>query len=244
VPYLNVAPLVFGLEGRLRLLPPSQLAVALREGEIDAGLLSITEALFCEDYDVLEGPCVASFGEVLSVFLAHRRPLDEVRRVWCDTASLTSVNLLRVLLAERGLRPEFVPLTDPAAAAEHDFSLLIGDPALRFRRQPREHAILDLGADWRELTGLPFVYAAWVLRREADTRLLRAELLAAAARGRENFDAVIRDAPGFDEAFRRRYLTENVRNAMGPGEQAGVRRFAELLRRHTDRPVYEPRFVG
>lgn len=243
VPYLNVAPLVVGLEPRLRWLVPSRLAVALRDGEIDAGLLSITEALFSPDYDVLEGPCVASFGEVLSVFLAHRRPLEEVREVWCDTASLTSVNLLRVLLAERGLRPEFVPLPDPADAARHDFSLLIGDPALRFRRTPHDHALLDLGAAWRELTGLPFVFAAWVLRRDAETTELRRELRAAAERGQRELDAVIRAARGFDETFRRRYLTEHVCSTMSPPAKDGIRRFAELLRRHSGRAVYEPRFV-
>ncbi len=246
VPYLNVAPLVPGLEGRLTLLPPSQLAVALRRGELDAGLLSITEALFHEDYDILDGPCVASFGEVLSVFLAHRRPLEEVERVWCDTASLTSVNLLRVLLAERGWRPEFVPLVGPVEARRHEFVLLIGDPALHFRAEAAAggYAILDLGAEWRRLTSLPFVYAAWVLRRGVETTQLRAELQAAARRGRQDPGGVIRRAEGFDEDFRRRYLTEHVRSFLGESEKAGLARFVSLLRRHTDRPVFEPRFVG
>lgn len=244
VPYLNVAPIVVGLEGRLRLLPPSVLARALRGGEIDAGLLSITEALFHEEYDVLEGPCVASFGEVYSVFLAYRRPWAEMRRVYCDTASLTSVNLLRVLLGERGIHPEFVPLEARAEAGEKDFVLLIGDPAIEFRRSPREHRIFDLGAGWREMTGLPFVFAAWVLRRGAETGELRRELLLAAERGRRDLEGVIRAGTDFDEAFRRRYLTEYVRSEMGEGEKAGVGRFVELLRRHAGRPVYEPRYVG
>ena len=49
-------------------------------------------------------------GEVYSVFLAHKKPLTEAQEIFCDTASLTSVNLLKVLLAERGLKPEFKPL--------------------------------------------------------------------------------------------------------------------------------------
>lgn len=243
VPYLNVAPLVWGLAGRLRLLPPAQLAVALRRGEIDAGLLSITESLFHETYDILDGPCVASDGDVFSVFLAHRGRLEEVREIHCDTASLTSVNLARVLLAERGLRPALVPLEDYGTAERHDCVLLIGDPAIAFHRAGHPHAIWDLGSAWKEATGLPFVYAVWAIRRDAESTELRRELREAAERGQRELEAVIRDSPEFDEPFRRAYLTQHTRHFLGPREKAGVARFAELLRCHGDRPVYPPRYV-
>ncbi len=243
VPYLNVAPLVHGLEGRLSLLPPAELAPALASGRIDAGLLSITEALFHDSYDILDGPCVASDGEVYSVFLAHRRPLAEARSVACHSASLTSVNLLRVLLAEQGLHPALEPLSDVTDAVSADFVLLIGDPAIAFRRENRTHAIWDLGAAWKELTGLPFVYAAWVLRRGPGIAALRAELLAAARRGQERIEEVIRTSRGFDEAFRRAYLTHHTRHILGPREKEGITAFGQLLRRHLGVPVFEPRYV-
>ena len=72
---------------------------------MDAALVSVTEALLHDRYDILDGIAVASLGEVQSVFLAHRQPLEEVREIYCDTASLASLNLLKVLLAERGLKP-------------------------------------------------------------------------------------------------------------------------------------------
>lgn len=244
VPYLNAAPLVRGLEGRLTLQPPSQLALALRSGAIDAALLSVTEVLLHDAYDVLDGPCVASDGPVWSVFLAHRRPLAEARSIACDTASLTSVNLLRVLLAERGWRPSLHPLNTPEAASAEDYVLLIGDPALAFARAPRTHEIWDLGMAWRELTGLPFVFAVWALRREADTALLRAELLAAADRGERELESIIRNAGEFDEAFRREYLTRHIRRRLGPAEKRGVSRFVELLGRHLGQPVYPPHYVS
>lgn len=243
VPYLNAAPLVRGLEGRVQLLPPSALAVSLRNGEIDAALLSITEALLHSGYDLLDGPCIASDGEVYSVLLAHRAPLEQARTIHCHAASLTSVNLLRVLLAERGLHPEFEPLTEPVEAVQKEFVLLIGDPAIAFRRSNRTHAILDLGTAWLELTGLPFVYAAWVLRRDADTTGLRSELRLAAERGQRDLEEIIRATPDFDESFRREYLTRHTRHHLGPREKAGIARFAELLRRHLGCPVHEPRFV-
>ena len=86
----------------------------LRRDELDAALVSMAEVLLTDRYDILDGIAIASLGEVYSVLLAHRRPLAELKEVFCDTASLSGLNLLKVLLAERGLKPEFKPLPDYA----------------------------------------------------------------------------------------------------------------------------------
>src|SRR4051812_14472777 len=130
VRFLNAAPLVRGIEDEIVLATPSKLAELLQKDELDAGLVSITEVLFHDRYDVLDGMAIASLGEVKSVFLAHRRPLADVKEVFCDPASLTSVNLLKVLLAERGLKPEFKPLPGYEEARALDYVLLIGDAAI------------------------------------------------------------------------------------------------------------------
>src|SRR5687768_14929550 len=75
VPYLNAVPLTRGLEDEIQFVPPSKLGKMLRAGELDAALLSITEVLLNDLYDVLDGIAIASLGEVKSVFLAHREPL-------------------------------------------------------------------------------------------------------------------------------------------------------------------------
>jgi len=101
VPYLNAAPLTRGIESELIFATPARLAGMLQRDELDAALVSITEVLFNDRYDVLDGIGIGSIGEVYSVILAHRKPLEEAREIFCDTASLTSVNLLKVLLAEK-----------------------------------------------------------------------------------------------------------------------------------------------
>src|SRR5438876_2041958 len=163
VPYLNAVPLTRGLEEQIIFVTLSKLAEMLQRDELDAALVSVTEVLFNDRYDILDGIAVASLGEVKSVFLAHRQPIDDVTEVFCDTASLTSVNLLRVLLAERGLRPEFKPLPGYEAASMPDYAVLIGDAALDFLHAPPQHEIWDLGAAWYEVTGLPVVYAVWAV---------------------------------------------------------------------------------
>src|SRR5271169_1643523 len=104
VPYLNAAPLTRGLEDQIIFVPPSALAEKLRRDELDAALVSITEVLLTDRYDILDGIAIASLGEVYSVILAHKNPLEEAAEIFCDTASLTSVNLLKALLAEKGLK--------------------------------------------------------------------------------------------------------------------------------------------
>lgn len=242
VPYLNAVPLTFGIERECLFLPPSRLAIELHAGRLDAALLSVTEALFHDGYEVLDGAAIASDGPVASVFLAHRDPLAELRAVHLDPASCTSVNLLRVLLAERGFSPGFRPLTDYSTVADHRNVLLIGNPALDFRRGMPAHALWDMGEAWRDLTGLPFVYAVWMLRRGAPAEL-REHLRAARRAGLAALPEIVTARPEYDPEFRRRYLGGHIRYGLGSAEKSGVERFAELLRKYGNRPVYPLRYV-
>ena len=243
VPYLNAVPLTRGLEEQVLFIPPSALAEKLRRSELDAALVSVTEVLFNDCYDVLDGIAVASLGEVKSVFLAHRRPLEEAKEIFCDTASLASVHLLRVLLAERGLRTEFKPLASYDASRLPDFALLIGDPALDFLLGPHEHQIWDLGAAWFEMTKSPFVYAVWALRRGIENERLRRLLREAKDFGMDTLDFIIGNRTEYDYAFRKDYLSWHIHFHFGADERRGLAKFIELLRKHGLGPVFEPRFV-
>jgi len=244
VHYLNAAPLTRGLEGEIIFATPSKLAEMLRRDELDAALVSVTEVLLNDRYDILDGIAIASLGEVYSVFLAHKKPLAEVKEVFCDPASLTSVNLLKVLLAERGLRPEFKPLENYAAAKGKDFVLLIGDRAIEFQRSPHAHEIFDLGSAWLELTNLPFVYAVWALRRGVENKELRRELRAAKHFGIETLEQIIETREEFDADFRRDYFEWHIHYHLAEDEKRGIAKFCELLRKHGLGPVFEPKFVS
>ena len=244
VPYLNAAPLTRDLGNELIFATPARLAELLRRDELDAALVSITEVLLNDRYDILDGIAIASLGEVYSVLLAHKKPLAKVKEVFCDPASLTSVNLLKVLLAERGLQPEFKPLENYAAAAEKDFVLLIGDRAIEFQRAPHAHEIFDLGFAWTEMTNLPFVYAVWALRRGIENQALRQELKDSRRSGMEQMEQIIESREEFDEAFRRDYFEWHIHYRLAEDEKRGIARFCELLTKHGLGPVYEPKFVS
>jgi chorismate dehydratase len=240
---LNAVPLTRGLEEEVIYATPSRLAEMLQRDELDAALVSVVEVLFNDRYDILDGIAIASLGEVRSVVLAHRKPLDEVTEVFCDTASLTSVQLLRVLLAERGLKPEFKPLASYDFAALPDYAMLIGDPALDFALGPREHEIWDLGVAWYELTNLPFVYAVWALRRGVENAPLRRLLRQARDFGLDTLDTIIRSRTEYTYDFRKDYLGWHIHYHLGSDEKRGLAKFMELLRRHGCEPMFEPRFV-
>lgn len=244
VSYLNAAPLTRGIESELIFATPARLAEMLRRDELDAALVSITEVLFNDRYDILDGIAIASLGEVYSVILAHKKPLEEATEIFCDTASLTSVNLLKVLLAEKSLFPQFKPLENYKTANEKDFVLLIGDPAIDFQRAPHAHEIFDLGVAWTELTSLPFVYAVWALRRETENKELRRELREAKKFGMDTLDYLIETRKEYDEDFRRDYLEWHIQYHLGEDEKRAIAKFCELLKKHELGKVFEPKYVS
>lgn len=242
--YLNAAPLIRGIENQIIFDTPSRLAKMLENDQLDAALVSITEVLSKDRYDILDGIAIASLNEVKSVLLAHRRPLDEIDVVYCDTASLTSVNLLRVLLLEQGLNPKFEPFDDYSAADQFDYVLLIGDEALNFLYYKKSHNIWDLGSAWYDLTRLPFVYAVWAIRRGVQNpERLRRILREAHDFGIDTIDYIITTRTEYDYDFRKDYLTWNIHYHLGDDERRGINRFIELLKKYNICKVYPPRYV-
>jgi len=243
VQYLNAVPLTRGIENKVVFATPAELAEMLRRDELDAALASTAEVLLTDRYDILDGVAIASLGEVYSVLLAHRRPLAELKEVYCHTASLSGLNLLKVLLAERGLKPEFKPLPDPQTAVARDAVLLIGDPAIDFQRAPHEHEIFDLGAAWFELTKLPFVFAVWALRRGVENAELRQELRDAKNFGLDTLDWIVRNRTEYDYDFRKDYFDWHIHYYLGEDGKRAIAKFAELLEKHGLGPVFEPKYV-
>ena len=248
VQYLNSRPLIHALGVPLRedargpglfLAHPSTLAAGLRQGALDAALVPVVEVLRSpERYRVVRGVSIASRGPVYSVYVAHAEPLERLDGVLADPASLTSVHLFQVLAA--GCLKRTLPLLDPALAAtdpgvKQSFGrLLIGNQAIDFRLRFEAEPLRfwDLGQAWTEWTGLPFVYAVWVLRRQLD----RAEAVAQAFReaavpGVAQVETIAELQQEFPKEVARRYLTTHIRYELGAEEEAGLERFSFELER-------------
>jgi len=231
VNYLNVRPLVYGLDRRtdvrLRFDVPSTCARLLADGEIDLGMVpSITYADRPSDR-IVPGVCIGSDGAVASVALFARKPMRDVRRIALDTSSRTSAALVRIVCRRVfDIAPDFRPHAPEIASMLHDAdaALLIGDPALFAGPLPGVTKI-DLGTMWSEMTGLPFVWAFWSGRPEAADATTVRVLQEAAAEGAGHIDDIARtylaSAPERIPAAAR-YLRDNLVFNLGARELQGL----------------------
>lgn len=237
VSYLNTKPLVYGLESDpgfvVRFDVPSRCAALLHAGDVDLGLIPAIEYLN-GDYAIVPDVSIASDGPVATVAVFTRTPIDRVQRLALDVSSKTSVALTRILCAKHwGIAPTFVPAEPDLEAmlTRADAALVIGDPAFAIDPDASGVRKIDLGAEWKAMTGLPFVYAMWVGRPGAATAAQCHALQQARDAGLAHLQQIARQAGGGNADLEQRslrYLRDNLKYGLGAREQDGLRRFFEL----------------
>ena len=236
VGYLNARPLVFGLDDtprfQVRYDIPSECARLLHAHETDLGLIPSIEYLRgLKPYGMVYGAAVTSKGPVKSVALYTRREPRDIRTVAMDTSSRTSVALVTILLRKMyGLTIEPVPMAPDldAMLGRADAALIIGDVALFLDHERAGVTKIDLGEAWLSVTGLPFVYAAWVGWPDAVAPADVAVLLKARDEGVANPEKIAAaHAPGdaAQQAVIIRYLRDNIRYRFGADEKEGLTAF-------------------
>ena len=238
VGYLNARPLTWALDRapnqwQVRYDLPAVCARLLYDDDVDLGLVPSIEYLRSDDYRFVPGVGIGSRGPVASVALFTRVPVERIRHIALDTSSRTSVTLIRVLCHHRyRIAPEFVPHGPDLAAMvrDYDAGLLIGDPALEADAAALGVSKIDLGAEWTEMTGLPFIYAAWTGRAGVIGRDEVRLLQEAQAEGVASYPAIAaeygrRSAPATDMGFA--YLRDNMRYGLGADEERGLQLFLD-----------------
>jgi chorismate dehydratase len=241
VSYLNAKPLCYGLtefapQVRLEVDVPSRLAERLEEGSLDVALIPSVEYLrgASAGYQIVPGFSIAARGAARSVKLFARKPFRQIRRLALDAGSRTSQVLARIWLdSVHGLRPariEQLPMGVPIEESTADAVLLIGDRAMVVDPRPFRAAI-DLGEAWNAMTGLPFVFALWVVRAGVELGELPPALARSRAEGLAHArELAVEHGPrlGLDVETCYDYLTRALSYELGELEIAGLRRFAEL----------------
>ena len=172
---------------------PAIIATHLIKDEIDIGLIPVAVIPQLKEYHIISDFCIASDGEVASVCLFSEATLNEVKTILLDYQSRTSVALLKVLLKEHWkISPNLVWASEgyESSISGTTAGLVIGDRALVQRLQSK--FIYDLGLAWKEMTSLPFVFAAWVSNKQ-----MPPEFIAAFNKANEfgfvNIDAVVNE---------------------------------------------------
>ena len=239
VDYLNSRPLSWAFRRGAETgafvpfhLPPAAVAAKLADGSLDIGLIPSIEVQRIPGLRLLPGLCIAATHEVRSVLLVSKVPPRHIRRLALDENSRTSVALAKIVLQRAyGVSPECVsrPPEIEAMMDEADAALVIGDPALQV--SAASYCILDLAAEWRRLTGLPFVFAVWAVRSNVEVDGLASVFTRSLEQGMKNLDSLISEAAediGLSSDELREYLTVNLSFELGHDELAGLREFYAL----------------
>ena len=235
VSYLNTKPLLYGIQRSpimqdisLVIDYPSRIADMLLNDEIDMGLVPVAVIPHMEDYYINGDVCIGSNGPVASVCLFSEVPIEKVEKVLLDYQSRTSVQLARILLKD------YWKVSPQLIDGGSDFrdhiggrtaGVVIGDRALEQRKISAY--TYDLGEAWKDLTGLPFVFAAWVSNKPLDPLFIE-KFNAANLQGLAQIDKVAAENP-FPVFDLHEYFTKYLDYRLDDRKRRGLDKFLEYL---------------
>ena len=236
VSYLNTKPLLHGLEHgpikdeiELVLDYPAKLVEMLKTGEIDIGLVPVGALPELGEYQIVSDYCIGTEGEVASVAVFSQVPMEEIETVILDYQSRTSVKLCKLLFEKYWKRNvKFVDATNDDYINEikgTTAGLIIGDRALSYRG--KSNYIYDLGLGWKEMTGLPFVFAVWVSRKNLEKEFIKS-FSDCTSIGLLNLDK-IKKTVSFSGYDLEEYYHKNISYVLSEEKRMGLVEFLKLV---------------
>lgn len=246
VSYLNTKPFLYGIfqsglseELDLQLDIPSECARKLASGEADLGLVPVAVIPELSTPHIISDYCIGTVGTVKTVCIFSEVPLSEVTHIYLDYHSRTSVELVKILLEQHW---QHSPVLVPAMPGFENkiggtsAGLVIGDRAIE--QQMRFPFVYDLGEAWMELTGLPFVFAAWVSTRPLPEDFI-ARFNKALQTGLDLIPQLMyilpTPQPGFDL---QQYFTENISYLLDAPKRKALKLFLQTLTA-IEKPAFE-----
>ena len=232
VSYLNTKPLIYGLsrhpvkdEIDLIVDYPAHIAGMLLRGQIDVGLVPVAIIPELKESYIITDYCIGSDGPVDSVAIFSEQPLESINTIILDYQSRTSVMLSRVLMQEYWKKQvtwkdaqgeEFLQQIKDDVAG-----VVIGDRALK--QKTISKYMYDLGLAWKNQTGLPFVFAAWISNKELPEDFLTA-FNEANQMGFNNLEEVV-SMENYDHSALGKYYTENISYELNAEKRKGLELF-------------------
>lgn len=234
VDYLNTLPLLQGLKkatlpyARILELNPKMCLAAFKKNEVDIALVPTGGLHKLEDYRIFGSTCIGSADYVHSVAVFSNQDIRILDKIWLDSHSTTSVNLLKILYHDyfqKEIEFEYVDVNN-LRIKDNEGVLMIGDKA--FAGYHAFSHVCDLGHVWYEHTQLPFVYACWVGKKDVPDEIL-VQVDQALITGMHNIESTIdqyeSNSLGIDF---RTYLTKHIQYNFGPMQKEGLDRFLML----------------
>lgn len=242
VKYLNSIPFVFGLEKyekelniELQFDTPADCADKLKSDKADLGLIPVSEISTITNGTIVGEYCIGADGPVFSVCLTGDSPVEEMERIYMDPHSRTSVNLAKILAREVWMK-EFTWLEAESGfekdlIKEKDGGVVIGDKV--FEVSGKYKYQYDLAEAWKEYTGYPIVFAAWVANRQLESAWIQ-EFNEALAHGVSSIPQVLKKYSYQDQLQNvdlEDYLTHKISYPLDKRKRAGMALFLEKIMR-------------
>jgi chorismate dehydratase len=240
VKYANTYPFIYGLNeskiGEKAIIEtdhPADCARKLITGRADIGLIPVGALPLLKEYYILGDYCIGAKDNVRTVMLLSNTGFSEIKSVYLDYRSRTSVNLVKVLAKHFWKRPfewkETSETFDFVNINRGEGVVLIGDQC--FEYENNYSVKVDLAKAWIDATGLPFVFAAWTANRRIEESFVE-ELNQAFATGVQNINLVVEKfgtSGTITGEDLRRYLTENIDYPLDDEKRKGLKLFLELM---------------
>lgn len=236
VSYLNTKPLIYGFEegmmkNEVELITdfPARIADMLINDKADISLVPVATIPLLGEYHIITDYCIGSDGEVASVCLFSNEPLEKITAILLDYQSRSSVALLKILLRDHWhIAPQLI---QGGEGYEDQIGgtvagLVIGDRA--FLQRKKSKYIYDLGSAWKELTGLPFVFAAWIANKKLPDAFIEA-FNKATGEGLKHLPAIIAANP-YEHYNLEKYYSENISFELDGEKRKGLKEFLEQMK--------------
>lgn len=247
VSYLNTKPLLYGIfksdiadEIDIQLDIPSVCAEKLLRGEADMGLVPVAIIPHIKNAQIISDFCIGTNGAVKTVCIYGEVPIQEMKAIYLDFHSRTSVELTKFLLQNYWKHSPMLLNSKEGYIDKikgNTGGLIIGDRTIGMDQ--KYEYVYDLGSAWKDHTGLPFVFAAWVSNKKLpDTFISKFD--AALKKGIENIPQLINLMPTSDEKFDLEdYFTNYINYEFDSSKKEALALFFEFLKENTPITVIE-----
>lgn len=240
VSYLNTLPFVYGLKYsgilrnyELKLDVPSMCAKRFENGEVDIALVPAGALPHLKNYRFIPDYCIGSNGNVKTVLLMSQVPLQQIRQVYLDQHSLTSVNLVKILARNYWkINPEWIRPDENSQnnMAQMESTVAIGDKT--FLMGEKFRYVYDLSDEWYKFTGLPFVFACWIVREDlsAESLIPFTNSLKWGLSHKKEAVGTLFNPSEFPEIDIHEYLNKNIDFNFDDKKQTALRLFLESIK--------------
>lgn len=240
VKYANTYPFIYGLVERgfekkaiIQTDHPADCAAKLIGGKVDIGLIPVAALPLLKEYHIITDFCIGANKNVRTVLLLSNCPFGDIKTIFLDYRSRSSINLTKVL-AKNAWKKEFNWVNtskgfDFLNIGLDEAIVLIGDQCFEFENSFQNK--IDLALEWEKFSGLPFVFACWTSNKFIDMDFLE-EFNEALKLGVNNIDAVVEkfgQTGIINGIVLKNYLEKNIDYNFDEGKKKGLRLFLELM---------------